>query len=68
MCHNCHQQEASFEAEIQIIEVFHTETSEPTMLFTTLSVYLLHLGSQKLVGFMDLGHTVLKTACSFPAL
>lgn len=44
------------------------ETSEPTMLFTTLSVCQLHLGSQKLIGFMDLGHSVLEKAWSFPTL
>lgn len=45
----------AFEAEIQIIKVFHTEISEPTTLLTALSVYLLHRGSQKLVGLLDLG-------------
>lgn len=58
----------AFEAEIQIFKVFYRETSEPTMLFTTLSVHQLHLRSQKLIGFMYLGHSVLERARSFPTL
>lgn len=73
MCHNSHQQEAyslwKRNINVQGISYGNFWAYQPTMLFTTLSVCLLHLGSQNpLIGFMGLGHSVLKTASSFSTL